>query len=389
MSDHGSGPRALTDPVSDIADLYAFPSPDRQGALVLVMNVFPFAEPGAFFSDAVDYRFRLRPARIAATRTPASFEVAESEYSFTCTFSPPHGRAGALAQNGVCTASSGQQVTFEVNDMRGAQADGLRVFAGLRMDPFFGSAEAILETITTQRLAFKPEAHNTLEGYNVLSIVVEADVAALLGTDGGPLFAVAAETARTGPVMTRLERVGRPDIKNTVLFAKNFDQVNRDLEIRDLYNLEDPFHLGPAYLGAYRARLHANLAFFDRLDGRIDWPPTDDGAHPLTELLLADFLVVDVSKPFAEDGYLEIEQAMLRGVPHTTCGGRWLNHDVLDTVLTFLVNRGNGPRITDGVDQATRPASTAFPYLVPPNASAPTAVPGVAVQIGSGYGHRD
>jgi hypothetical protein len=86
MSDHGSGPRALADPASDIADLYAFPSPSRPGALVLVMNVFPFAEPGTLFSDAVDYRFRLRPARIAATGARASFAVAESEYSFTCTF---------------------------------------------------------------------------------------------------------------------------------------------------------------------------------------------------------------------------------------------------------------------------------------------------------------
>jgi hypothetical protein len=98
--------------------------------------------------------------------------------------------------------------------------------------------------------------------------------------------------------------------------------VNRDLEIRDLYNAEDAFSLSPDYVGAYRARLNANLAFFDRLDGRIDWPLDDQGVHPLTELLLADFLVVDMSKPFASEGHLEIERAVLRGRPHTTCGGR-------------------------------------------------------------------
>lgn len=48
---------------------------------------------------------------------------------------------------------------------------------------------------------------------------------------------------------------------------KQFDQVNRDLEVRDLYNLEDVFHMSKDYGGAYRARLHANLALFDRLDG--------------------------------------------------------------------------------------------------------------------------
>ena len=33
------------------------------------------------------------------------------------------------------------------------------------------------------------------------------------------------------------------------------------------------------------------------------------------------------------------------------------------TLYTVLVNAGNGPRISDGVDQATVPASDVFPYL--------------------------
>ena len=31
-----------------------------------------------------------------------------------------------------------------------------------------------------------------------------------------------------------------------MLAPKQFDPVNRDLEIRDLYNMEDAFHLGEA-----------------------------------------------------------------------------------------------------------------------------------------------
>jgi hypothetical protein len=87
----------------------------------------------------------------------------------------------------------------------------------------------------------------------------------------------------------------------------------------------------------------------------------------LTELLLADYLVVDVSKPYAEDSFFEIEQAMLQGQPHTTCGGRSLNDDIIDTLNTLLINGGNGPRISDGVGQATTPASEVFPYLARPN----------------------
>ena len=79
---------------------------------------------------------------------------------------------------------------------------------------------------------------------------------------------------------------------------KTADTVNRDLEIRDLYNAEDAFALKPDYVGAYRARFNSNLAFYDGLDGKTDWPLDAGANHPLTELLLADFLVVDLSKPF-------------------------------------------------------------------------------------------
>jgi hypothetical protein len=87
-------------------------------------------------------------------------------------------------------------------------------------------------------------------------------------------------------------------------------------------------------------------------------------------LYLGDYQVVDVAKPYAEDSYLEIEQAMLQGRAHTTSGCRSLNDDAVDTTLTFNVTAGNGPRISDGVDHATVRASDDFPYMAPPNPDA-------------------
>ena len=157
-----------------------------------------------------------------------------------------------------------------------------------------------------------------------------------------------------------------------MLAPKQFDPVNRDLEIRDLYNMEDAFHLADGYQGAYRARLDANLAFWDGLDGKTDWPVDGNGAHPLTEFVLADYLVIDVGKPYAEQGsFLEIERAATEGRPHETCGGRSPNDDVMDRIFTLLVNAGNGPIIRDGVDHATRPAARTFPYLAPANPDPP------------------
>src|SRR5207247_729015 len=130
--------------------------------------------------------------------------------------------------------------------------------------------------------------------------------------------------------------------------------------------------LQDGYLGAYRARLNANLAFWDGLDGKPDWSGGANGSHPLTELVLADFLVVDVTKPYVEHGsFLEIELAARQGREHETCGGRTLNDDVMDTLFTQLINAGNGPVIRDGVDRSTRPGTRTFPYLAEPNPDPP------------------
>jgi len=342
---------------------------------VLVMDLFPFAGLSAVFSDAVMCRFRLRPVTIAATGPAAAFDISDSEFTFDCTFEVPVQRDGSVAQEGRCTSPAGEPVAFTVDDEKGGRGEGLRVFAGLRSDPFFMDGVAIAQTIQTGRLAVKEPGTNGLHDSNILSLVLDVECAALL--DGGPRFAVVAETLAVGKRPIRLERQGRPEIKNITLGPKVFDTVNRDLEIRALYNAEDAFHLRKEYLGAYRARLNANLAFYDGLDGKTDWLLGADGSHPLTHLLLHDFLVVDVSKPYAEDSYLEIERAMLQDRAPQTCGGRPLNDDFVDTYFTLLINAGDGPRISDGVDQSTVPASPVFPYLAPPNHPAQPVVPGV------------
>ena len=372
MSDHNSGPRASAEPAADITDVYAFPSPERPGHLVLVLNTMPFAKPSQLCSDALIYRFRLRPVTLGARSDPAPFTVSAEEFSFDVVFSAPVDRADGRGpiQEGACTTPAGTTVPFEVNDEQSSSAEGVRLFAGARWDPFINDAAAAAKTISTGKLAFTDPGSMSLDGKNVLSLVVEFDGAGMLG--GAELVGVVAETLTRGKLSIRLERVGRPEVKNLILAPKQFDPVNSDLEIRDLYNSEDAFHLAPTYQGAYRARLNANLAFWDGLDGQLDWPAGENGAHPLTEVLLADFLAVDVTKPYAEQGsFLEIELADRAGRTHQTCGGRALNDDVMDTIYTQLVNAGNGPRIRDGVDRSTRPASRAFPYLAPPNPDPP------------------
>jgi hypothetical protein len=375
VSHHISGPRAVAEPIADITDLYAFPSPDRPGHLVLVLNTLPFAPPTARFSDALLYRFRIRGLTRNGPDTGSPFSPTEGDIVLECLFTTPEPHDGG-EQHCTCRLPSGDTVTVQVGGDGAASGNGTRVFAGPRWDPFILDAPAMLKTIATEKLAFTDPGAIYLDGKNVLGLVVELDCASVLGDLD--LIGVAAETLTRGKLNVRLERAGRPEVPNMMLGPTQFDSVNRDLEIRDLYNMDDAFHPAHHYEGAYRARLNANLAFWDGLDGKVDWPLDENGAHPLTELVLADFLVVDVTKPYAEQGsFLEIELAAREGRAHETCGGRAPNDDVMDKLFTLLINAGRGPVIRDGVDQATRPASQTFPYLAAPNPDPPHMPTGV------------
>ncbi len=178
MSDHISGPRALAEPIADITDVFAFPSPERPGHLVLVMNTLPFAQPSDTLSEGLIYRFRLRPLTRSGTGDGAPFTAGDREFVFDCVFSPPTADAGTgVQQEGFCTTPTGDTVSFTVNDEQGAAAHGVRVFAGHRWDPFMMDAPAALKTIATGALAFTDPGSIYLDGKNVLSLVVEVETA--------------------------------------------------------------------------------------------------------------------------------------------------------------------------------------------------------------------
>src|SRR5205085_6910486 len=129
MSDHISGPRALADPIADITDVYAFPSPERPGWLVLVMNTLPFAPPDGGFSDGLVYRFRVRPVNVdlIGRRVGAA---QSAEWVLDCVFDA---RSNGGAQRGHLTAPDGQVTSFDLGDEPGVDvAAPLRVFAGPR-----------------------------------------------------------------------------------------------------------------------------------------------------------------------------------------------------------------------------------------------------------------
>jgi hypothetical protein len=361
MSDHFSGPAVMGDPSVDITDFYAFVSPERPGHLVLIMDVFPMATAQALFSDVVTYRFRLRPLN----RSGGSIAHGKTEYTIDVTFTDV--TPGTSAQEGNVVTSDGRKASFIVGEP--LEEDGLRIFAGLVSDPFFMDVEATIRTDMSGKLAFAKEGVNTVQSRDVLSIVVEIPCAPIVTRfDGIALAGAMAEslvTRRGKPL--RIERVGRPELKNFVLQNTTHDPRTMGFELRDLYNREDAFALSREYRALYESRLDANLKVIDGLDGKTAWPLAADGRHPLRDLLIGDFLIVDLARAFAPGNFLEIERALIDNRSHESAGGRWLNDDILDELLTWLVNGGRGERLGDGVDAPTKPASRSFPYVREPN----------------------
>lgn len=360
MSDHFSGPAVIGDPSVDITDFYAFPSPERPGNLVLIMNVFPMASSQSFFSDVLTYRFRLRPL----TRSDGTVRHRAAEHSIEFTFSEVPD--GSPVQRGHVFTSVGLEASFIVGTS--VEQGRMRVFAGLASDPFFMDVEAAIRTDLLGRLSFET-AKNSVQYRDVLSIVVEIPFASIVERfNGATLIAAVSENivTRRGKRI-RIERLGRPAIKNVVLANTTRDPRTRGIELRDLYNREDAFALSQEYRTLYASRMDANLAFFDALDGNLAWPVGKDWRHPLRDLLMDDFLILDLAHAFAPGGFLEIERSLIGNQPHRSAGGRWLDDDIFDELLTLLVNGGQGARFGDGVDAATKPGSLAFPYVREPN----------------------
>ena len=361
MSDHFSGPAVMGDPAVDITDFYAFPSPERPGNIVLIMDVFPLATSQSFFSDVVTYRFRLRPLR----RSGVSVTHGTAEYSIDVTFCDVP--EGTSVQKGNLITSDGREASFVVGEP--FEQNGMRAFAGLISDPFFMDVEATLRTDFSGAPSLIKPGNNTVQFRDVLAIVVDVPIAPIVETfEGTTLVAAIAEdlvTRRGKPI--RIERFGRAEIKNVMLLNATRDPRAKGIELRDLYNREDAFSLSKDYAPLYASRLDANLAFWDALDGSMAWPLGPDGAHPLRDLLMADFQILDLARAFAPGNYLEIERAIATGRPHQSAGGRWLDDDILDEMLTLFVNGGQGERFGDGVDAPTKPASLSFPYVREPN----------------------
>jgi len=147
-------------------------------------------------------------------------------------------------------------------------------------------------------------------------------------------------------------------------------------DVRDLWNQMTPFALAEEFEPIFRKRLLDSLTNWDMRDGKADWTPTDMSS--VINVYLDDFLLFDVSKPMSDTSFLEIEKSTLRGRPYQTGGGRTVNANVIDIMITWMVNNDR-EFLQGGATGATKPGINSFPYLASPNTQIQIAVENVVL----------
>jgi hypothetical protein len=361
MSDHVDGPRSIGEPAGDVTDLFAFTSPENPASTVLAMCVFPSAGEDAIFSNVIDHAIVVRRVTVAGIGNAAKFQPADGEIRFTFRFETLQRDAtGNVVQRGVCKLPGGRELSLIVNDENGASTPegDVRVFAGLRSDPFY------LAWIASEL----KRVPNLLQNDNVLCIVVEFDTRRLLDPASGSLFGAIAETVparqprgRVSHPVARIDWVGPPEQTNVRLTNPGLSGAD---DLRDLWNQQTPFAISKALQPMFLQRLKDSFAEWDLRDGKADWTPEALAAN--ANVFLDDFLLFDVAKPITDQSHLEIEKSTLCGRPYQTGGGRTIDANVIDILLTWLVNRDR-EFLQGGATGATKPGRNVFPYFATPN----------------------
>lgn len=382
-SDHLDTPTVVADPAADIGDLYAWTSPDGR-RLNLVLDIV-----GHQFSDRIQYAFHVdsgkRLGMTAATTT------------IVCQFDT----AGAVE----CWAGSSEYVAGDASNETGiASTSGrLRVFAGLRNDPFFNNVRGTRSAYEVALAALKDgagldgagcaafdktvsttmldrwrhtdggPAKDFLAGWTTTALVVSVDLR--LVNSGGPLLGVWGVThAAPLSVTTQqgklpalgepVDRIGRTLTGNALIGLLESPEVSD--RRKEQYNRAEQ-SAWPQFTGD----IQRALGLYDAFDGVCgnEWLANKRAAPPqryreLAQLLADDRLWVD-SRSKVCSRYMAVERNAM-GAKIADCGGRTPNYDAVDVYRSLLIN-GSEQGVEDGVAQDEKVHSAAaFPFLAAP-----------------------
>jgi hypothetical protein len=222
----------------DLTDLFVFKSSDHPDTTVLIIDVNPFMTAPAFHPDAV-YRINIDTdgdihADVAFAFTFSPFDDDTQTGTAYYATGPDADRPEPAGE----VLTSSVPVGFDAL-ARPVQGGPVRLFAGVRSDPFFADAEGALH-------GFQWTGVDTFAGKNILSIALEVPDD-MLGA--GPGIGVWATTSlRRDGMLVPMDRAGHPTINPF---------INPDGE-KNLYNSRHPADDVANYLGPWSKLLEDN-----------------------------------------------------------------------------------------------------------------------------------
>lgn len=297
----------------DLTDLFVFQSPDQPGKTVLIMDSNTFMTGPAFHPDAV---YRINVDTDGDAHPDAAFTFTFSEHldgRQTGTAWYAAGSAARQPEPGGDILSSDFTVGFDAA-AQPVQAGPVRLFAGVRSDPFFADVEGALH-------GFQWTGVDTFAGKNILSIAAEVPDD-MLGP--GPETGVwAVISLRRDGTLVPMDRGGNPTINPF---------VNPDGE-KNRYNSRQPADDVANYLGPWSKVLEGG-----------GYPPEE--AQAAAMMVLPDILRYDRTKPAAYPN------------------GRVLTDDAFSMRFAWLTHG----KVTPTGLQPHADLLTEFPYVGLPNA---------------------
>ncbi|HEV8303436.1 MAG TPA: DUF4331 family protein [Gemmatimonadales bacterium] len=189
-SDHRDSALLAADEAADIADVYTFRSPTNPDNLVLVMTVSGFIPPAeastTFFDPNVLYQWKIDNNGDAVEDLVIQANATGSAGDQTMHFRGP----AAPAQTGVVNRVIRGATQIAVPVSNGASPivganRGIKVFAGVRDDPFFFDLARFKEIVGGLASSFNNPGTDAFAGTNVLALVIELPSAMLGGTKLG------------------------------------------------------------------------------------------------------------------------------------------------------------------------------------------------------------
>jgi len=163
---------------ADITDIYAFQSPSDNSKMVFVMNVQGLMSPAssatASFPSNTLYEINIDNTGDNVEDLVIQALVQNGKIRVYGPVAPAAtGMSSTVRTNGSLTEASVTAYSGSSSPVIGSNANGIKVFAGPRDDPFFFDLTRFKEIVGGMQTSFRNPGVDTFAGTNVMSIVIE------------------------------------------------------------------------------------------------------------------------------------------------------------------------------------------------------------------------